>query len=218
MKGIVAENARDLAVMINESLKTRDKRNTLRPFNRFDTERSMWWIVPPTDYPAYRFGKFFIGEDNGKLEVGLHVEKGLIQSADQKRELMLDDSWVWHDFVEDMANSKVGNRLEAIQQTVGDDIGIEVRVEIPDLIDAGDERGKRSIGFRRGQWSDELSQEPTDLKILPDWVTSIEGIGWYWVDIFLTFTLAKHSEAQAGDWSAYDIVRHLLEPLEGWVR
>jgi len=66
---------------------------------------------------------------------------------------------VWHDFVEDMANSKVGNRLEAIQQTVGDDIGIEVRVEIPDLIEAGDERGKRSIGFRRGQWSDELRLE-----------------------------------------------------------
>ncbi|WP_129583608.1 hypothetical protein [Alicyclobacillus tolerans] len=179
MKGIVAENARELAVMINESLKTRERRYTLRPFNRFDIERSMWWIVPSADYPAFRFGKFFVDEVNGKFEVGLHIEKGLIQSIDNKPELVLNDTWAWYVFIDALANREVGERLTTIQESVGNDIGIAVRVEIPDLIEAGDERGKRLIQLRQGQWWDEQRKEPADLRILLDWIGSIEGISWY---------------------------------------
>lgn len=217
MKGIRAENARELAVKIHESLKTKELRYTLRPFNRFNSERSLWWVVPSSDYPAYRFGKFFVDEVDGEFEVGLHIEKGLSQSIENKRELVLNDTWAWYAFIDSLADGEIGERCASIQQLYGDDLEIAVRVEIPDLIDAGDERGKRLIQLRHGEWWVEHCKETVDLKTLLDRIASIEGIGWYWVDAFVTFTLAKATEAGQSDWSAYDIVRRLLEPLEQWV-
>lgn len=217
MKGIRAENARELAVMINESLKTKEQHYTLRPFNRFNTERSMWWIVPSIDYPAYRFGKFFVDEVGGKFEVGLHIEKGLTQSIERNSQLMLDDTWAWHVFVDALATGEIGYRLAMIQKSVGNNIEIAIHVDIPKLIEAGDERGKRIVELKQGQWWDEPRKEYTNLKTLLDWISSIEGIGWHWVDVFVTFTLAKFAETEQDAWSGYDIVRRLFEPLEEWV-
>jgi hypothetical protein len=128
--------------MINEFLTTKERRYTLRPFNRFDTERSLWWIVPSTHYPAFKFGKFFVDEDeNGDFQVGLHIEKGLAHSIEKNPEIMMDDTWTWHRFIEDVASGQVEEQLREVQKGIGNDAGITVRFENPDLMDAGDGRG-----------------------------------------------------------------------------
>ncbi|QNU39210.1 hypothetical protein IC801_08690 [Geobacillus sp. 44B] len=88
MKGIMCENAKELAKRLYEALKTKHKRYTLRPFNRFNVEKSMWWIIPSTVYPAYKFGKYMIDENkDGTFSVGVHIEKGLEKSLDYKKSL-----------------------------------------------------------------------------------------------------------------------------------
>jgi len=32
---------------------------TPRPFNRFDPDVSLWWLVPSTEWPAFKYGKLF---------------------------------------------------------------------------------------------------------------------------------------------------------------
>ncbi len=155
MKGTVAANAGELAVQIAKSLNSKGPRFTRRPFNRFDTARSLWWIVPSTEYPAYRFGKFFVDEVDDRYEVGLHVEKGWTQSIERKPELMMDNSWTWHLFVDALARGQVGERLLGIRQAMGDDTPITTRVEIPGLMEAGDDRGRRVVVLRDREWWDE---------------------------------------------------------------
>jgi hypothetical protein len=48
MKGVMCENAKELAQRLHKALETKHK----RPFNRFDIEKSMWWIIPSTVYQA----------------------------------------------------------------------------------------------------------------------------------------------------------------------
>lgn len=75
----------------------------------------MWWIIPSTDFPSYKFGKYFICDNkDGTFSVGFHIEKGLEKAVDYKRELMLDDSWIWHDFIEALGNGDIEDVLRGI--------------------------------------------------------------------------------------------------------
>lgn len=53
---------------------------TARPWNRFEPDASLWWLVPSTDWPAYRYGKLYFDwldkNDFSVMSCGLHVERG----------------------------------------------------------------------------------------------------------------------------------------------
>jgi hypothetical protein len=134
MKGIICENAKELARKLHGALKTKHKRYTLRPFNRFDSERSMWWVIPSTAYPAYKFGKYIIYENkDGTFFVGVHIEKGLEKSFDNKKALMMDHTWAWHEFIEAVKSGEIEDILLAIHQKMKDAVQISVLVDIPEL-------------------------------------------------------------------------------------
>lgn len=85
MKGIVCENVKQLAQDIYNALKTVHKDYILRPFNRFEMEKSMWWIIPSKEFPAYCHGKYMVDENlDGTYSVGLHIEKGLEKALEYK--------------------------------------------------------------------------------------------------------------------------------------
>lgn len=86
MKGIMCENAKELAQRLHKTLETKHKRYTLRSFNRFEVEKSMWWIIPSKAYPAYKYGKYMVDEANDDtFLVGIHIEKGLEKALDYKK-------------------------------------------------------------------------------------------------------------------------------------
>lgn len=133
MKGVVARNTEELAQGINECLKTKGKRYMLRPFNRFDTKCSHWWIVPSTEYPVYRFGKFMVCKDSDEYsQIGLHIEKG-VEVLGPRRELMMDSTWTWHAFVEAIRQGDVGRTLQRIHTDMGNEIPIQIEVLVNDL-------------------------------------------------------------------------------------
>ncbi|WP_047154564.1 hypothetical protein [Aneurinibacillus tyrosinisolvens] len=134
MKGFAYENSHELTKSIHECLKTQHKRFTLRPFNRYDHKKSMWWLIPSTEYPAYRFGKYFVCENgDGTYSVGLHVEKGLEKAVEYKRELMLDDTWTWHDFTKALEKGDIETILFDINRAMKGEVGVEICVDSPDL-------------------------------------------------------------------------------------
>ena len=52
---------------------------TARPYNRFEPENTTWWLVPTTDWPAYRLPKILISKeknDENLYHIGLYAEKG----------------------------------------------------------------------------------------------------------------------------------------------
>jgi len=89
---------------------------SVRPWNRFRPNQSLWWIIPSRkDWPAYKHGKFFLTQDRTnpedlslwnlkRLFVGLHVESG--------------PDWLWGSFLSDLGKGEVVKALGEVFQTI----------------------------------------------------------------------------------------------------
>ena len=89
-----------------------------RPYNRFDLEKTTWWIVPSKEWPAYKYAKFVIFEEDERINFGVNVEKGydkdLGMGIAQKYNLKSD--WSWHDFKADIVSGKIDNIVSDINK------------------------------------------------------------------------------------------------------
>lgn len=87
---MVVNSAHDLAHGLNERLKLR---LTPRPWNLYSPTDTFWWLIPSTEWPAYRYGKLafsvakdvprkdLLGLNDAAIELdtifaGFNVEKG----------------------------------------------------------------------------------------------------------------------------------------------
>jgi len=82
---------------------------TARPWNRFDPDNTIWWLVPSKDWPAYKYGKlFFDSRKNNftlkKNEVycGFYIEKGLGVKDFYHNSLIIDKEWLWGEFIKSL--------------------------------------------------------------------------------------------------------------------
>lgn len=213
MKGIICENVKQLAQDIYDSLKTVHKEYVLRPFNRFDIEKSMWWIIPSKEFPAYRYGKYMIEENpDGTYSVGLHIEKGLEKALEYKEKLMLDTDWVWHDFISAVEDGEISRTLKEIKEKMDHSIGINVLIDIPKI-----ERSRNVLLKDKGYF-DLVNGVEVALENIPQWLNEIDGIEWYWVDFYIHFKIPNSSPRTDGEWTDYEIVESLLAPFEKWIR
>ncbi|WAA12944.1 hypothetical protein [Fervidibacillus halotolerans] len=213
MKGIMCENAKELAQRLHKDLDTKDRRYTLRPYNRFNVKKSMWWIVPSTVYPAYEFGKYLIDENkDGTFSVGVHIEKGLEKSLEYKRHLMMNETWVWHEFIESVKNGEIEKILLNIYEKMKDAVQIEIIVHIP--------KANEQLNYKLkvGQFINQDKNQAEDIKGIPDWINDFPQIEWFWVDFYIKFTFKKLNEPSKNEITEYEIVKYLLEPLEKWIK
>jgi hypothetical protein len=88
---------------------------TPRPYNRFAPDDTIWWLVPSSDWPAYKFGKFFFetrtdrlpSESPESIYFGFYVEKGLspVVGNIYPRTWIMDDEWFWDDFLKQLESA-----------------------------------------------------------------------------------------------------------------
>ena len=113
----MSQNARILAYKIKEIA---DINLVARPFNRFNPDKTIWWLIPSNEWPAYKYGKIFCDlqkEPNfpheEKLYCGFYVEKGLGEITRNvfHPSLIMDSSWLWNDFYEDCLNYRISPSL-----------------------------------------------------------------------------------------------------------
>jgi hypothetical protein len=113
---MIVNSARDLAHGINDAMKLG---LTPRPWNLYDPGDTFWWLVPATEWPAYRYGKLafsqardtprkdLLGINDRMLDVdgifaGFNVEKGygavaafVNPSLKRKPAQFVDPRWLW---------------------------------------------------------------------------------------------------------------------------
>lgn len=116
----------EMARAVRESAEVIEgKQFSPRPWNRFEPENTEWWIVPSTNWPAYRHGKGALGFStlfSDCIMCSLFVEKGLGRTAAQafpdltRRGLIMDKDWVWFAFVEGLADGRIARAAQAITQ------------------------------------------------------------------------------------------------------
>ena len=104
---------------------------TARPWNYFKPESTLWWLVPSTEWPAYKYGKLVLSRKKEGYEIGLNIEKGISEKVCQvlngKKDLCVRDDWVWNDFLEDLLKGKFENNLEEISNAANKPVKVLVQ-------------------------------------------------------------------------------------------
>lgn len=106
-----------------------------RPWNRFNPEDTDWWIVPSTDWPAYRYGKGMLKPDvrfPDHILCGLYVEKGfapLVLGAYPelgRRGHVIDEGWAWFKFLDGLSNGSILCAAQTVTQETGSSMILEI--------------------------------------------------------------------------------------------
>lgn len=95
---------------------------TARPWNRYDPESSDWWLVPSTEWPAFRYAKLYLFEDkiDPALHATVHVEKGFgpdagkFYTGSRYRHSHVDSEWAWHSFLDQLASGAVFGKVRDV--------------------------------------------------------------------------------------------------------
>jgi hypothetical protein len=105
------QNANTLAHAVSEAARGQ---YSPRPYNRYSPDETTWWLVPSTDWPAFKYAKLFFHAKPGDIpeglkgiHCGLSVEKGLdVKVKDfYPRELIKTALWDWDSVVASLVTS-----------------------------------------------------------------------------------------------------------------
>lgn len=212
-------NARLAAYAVKKLLDGKGSKVTARPWNKFDPDNTLWWIVPHTEWPAYRWGKFFFSPDHAPkdfLFCGLHMEKGLdprVADAYPSRggkSLIMRDDWAWHSFLGDLRSGVLNSAVKKAAKAMDEPILIRVETgyaEDPGSFDPHAIRFKwdkmvfsskdGSLKLKSHDAPSRLLGDIAGLQRLEQLAGAIEQMkdgGWYWIDISIGSLFERASE------------------------
>ena len=88
-----------------------------RPWNKFKPDDTLWWLVPATDWPAYRYAKLYfdlvpweplcshLRSARGKRAASVH--SGDAYPSRRGSQYIMGGDWAWHRFLEGMGNGSM---------------------------------------------------------------------------------------------------------------
>lgn len=221
---------------------------TRRPWNFNEPDNTSWWLVPSTDWPAYKHGKYyFISDEADDILCGLYVEKGLdpqvasaYPSAKGSRYIMYAD-WTWFKLMEDLRNKKIENAIRKIAKDLP--FNLEIRIDGGYVQDPG----SFDPFAPRLKWDDYIliwdsGGEKFDLKRANNEAKLLVGIGniegfdglraelatlsenqWIWVDVLIAVRLLRADKNDRNmvdtiTWGAEEIWSQFLCYFSPWVQ
>lgn len=236
-------NVRKAVMDIHKAIpQQKGKRFTLRPWNPYKPENTLWWITPSTTWPAYNHGKITVfKQDSGEIFFGLNVEKGLDAKAmasflsRKGHSFIMSHEWCWHSFIKDMGNGKVQAALDLICQNAS---GLPAYLEIsggvvddPKLFDPY----SSSLPWDKAIWKYyggalKCIVQPerflyaleglAEIKQLPEKLEQIEGYGWIWIDIYIGINLPNYNDMaeETGEtWNGHELWQNVLKHWSPWL-
>ncbi len=210
---------------------------TLRPFNRFNTAFTEWWLIPATEWPAYKYGKLcfhrYPRTPEGVLYSGYYVEKGLGSQLNglpnvQKKHLMQGD-WQWHEFV----NRSLDGEINKVIKELSDMNLARIRV----LVEIHAFNKVPKVDMERSAPSDTIEFEITapglqwqliqpgksnlakfngagSLRDLLERIYKERDLDYFWIDLVIG---ARFRYGNNSGWDASDIWMKVLQPWTDFV-
>jgi hypothetical protein len=238
----VFENNAKAAHAVSELTREADAQARLfatRPFNRFDTAFTEWWMIPSSDWPAYKYGKLcfwrYPNASDGLMYVGYYVEKGLDPDASSvpgvnPKEIMQRD-WFWRTFEREVGSKEFIETSDRIGQVAGEFPSVLVHAHEFNKVPKEDQpRGQPSdaIEFRLGFGGENLSlvqsansslaeiNGSTSLNMLMDTLSQLD-LRFHWID-FIVGVPFRYGVDSAESWNAARLWQDALQPWLPWVR
>ena len=228
-------NVMELANEVKEYLNTEKKKYTARPFNRFTPENSVWWIIPGSDWPAYKYGKYMFRRDKNIIYVGLNIEKGYGKklSGMVSNNAIMTDEWIWHDFMESACQGELDKTIEILDQKTASDVHILMGFgefnKVDEESDYYADVYPNNITYILKQ--DTIKVQNKERQMKPDIfeelkqaesfqeafkiMSKIEGLSYFWVDFFVgvSFKISNNGEPDI-----FKLDNQVLSVLKKWVK
>jgi len=233
-------NASDVARTMAKVMSDKFHRYTARPWNRYIPENTMWLLIPNTDWPAYRYGKYSFWADEDHIWCGLYVEKGLSPklSGLYKFKIIMNDDWVWNKFVKSMYLGELDNSINALIKQINKPIHFFIEGSFVDDIQVFDpekderdikfhfiidEKGTRVVEKNKNRFVvDGLNnlEKISMISEVPDILAQNKEIDWMWFDFYVMVSFLKQSDSNYNSYiiDEFDLCKKLLEPLEKWIK
>ena len=93
-----------------------------RPWNMYEPDTTSWWLVPSSDWPAYKHGKFHFDwgdEERSSIFLGLYIEKGLdpsvssVYSCPKGLRYIMHNDWTWFRLIRDLENGEIPRKVRS---------------------------------------------------------------------------------------------------------
>lgn len=199
---------------------------TPRPNNYHRAAQAqLWWVVPSSELPAFKYGKFMFSDSEEVLNCGVHVEKGFgqlaVHSGAKQSELMRGD-WLWHRFMTDLESGSVSRALIAIASELNEPVTVHLSAHYcgggtePDVVEFiydGSILTLKHCSIRQDVLTDIRSAN--QLEKLPQALANLANQDWFWVNVMCYVSFAKDPSCEYGE---LELCKHVLRYLEPWVR
>ena len=237
MKRLQYTGQRSTARQVYELLNSPSTRYSPRPWNQFKPDDTLWWVVPSTQWPAYKYGKYVFWREEEKILCGLVIEKGFgttVQAAFpsvKTRGLLTEQDWMWNRIIRDMQSDTAKQILGRMQESP---ICISINASLaqdPSDYDPFAEKKKdenikfefvdgelKLIFYDFSDGSLEMLQTAKSLSELAEALITNPAADWIWYDFYITlsFKRAEENKLDAESIDAKQLL-HIFEPLEQWI-
>jgi len=239
-------NARLAAHAVLQQLTAEGRRPVSpRPWNMYEPDTTFWWLVPSTDWPAYKHGKLFFSPDRapaGHLFCGLHVEKGLDPTVGAAypspagQRLLMKKDWTWFRFLADLESDAVGTAAANCGKSTGSAISLRLEAQFvskPQAFDPYDPDAPRVqmdivvFDISGSALRATTSETPANLLAhaanggntmeLATCLRTMADDKWVWLDVFLGVVFATPSVAASPDvWDSAQLWTNALKVWSAW--
>lgn len=212
-------------VIIHQILKDLKNRGyegfTARPWNYFKPESTLWWLVPSTEWPSYKYGKLVLYRAKEGYRIGFHIEKGISEIAGQMlsskgaRKLCTKPDWAWNILLSDLSDGEFENRLKEISDAAMKPLRISLQAS--NVTSDYDPYSEKIEGLETDHII-AFEYNSGELKILKDELkgemrrygnitklTDLIGVfqekdlDWFWIDMFVTADVESSNETHINE-------------------
>lgn len=194
---------------------------TARPWNYFKPESTLWWLVPSTEWPSYKYGKLVLFRTKDGYRVGFHIEKGISEIAGQMlsskgaQKLCTKPDWAWNSFLSDLSNDTFENRLKEISDAANKPLRISLQAS--NVTSEYDPYSEKIEGLETDHII-AFEYNSGELRILKDelkgemrkygYITKLndligvfqeKDLEWFWIDMFVTADVEISNEAHINE-------------------
>ena len=211
-----AQSPRQLCIDVQAHGSSKARLLIARPWQFQDADDTLWWLVPSSEWPAYRHAKLFFDwftrKKKDRVWTGINVEKGLgaVAASVYPSKFIMSQDWAWHRFCEDcrsglfdqvIADSTYGETSQTWWLKIA--AGYVDKPSGFDPLSQSFRDARAFYCFRKNPgaslWELTESNDPrktasasgmlSQLSDMPDIVAKLQQRDWLWIDVYCGISL-----------------------------
>ena len=218
-----------------------------RPWNFYEPDTTAWWLIPRSEWPAYRHGKFLFDKAEGQsssIICGLYVEKGLgpersdVYTSPSERRCIMETDWAWFRLLDKLRSGEAESTIGQISSDI--DSPIQLRIDSTYLVSLesfdpykpgfhGDtyrfqlQSGADTLNLVESKIGAHISDILSSIRTIDDLSRALGELNknsWLWIDVLVTLQFHTNPPSDAPPdsiWNAGAVWDRFLCNFVSWL-